>query len=187
MLKIFSVLDKKGFSYWKDNIHNYKSFLTKNQINEKIKFIMSESNNNRELGFYRFVLNDTSTNELLNAIKNYTFYLYKSKQISIFFVIDESDNKIDQLKLKSLCRDIDNLKRSYNEIFDKFNELLNHDIIPEINEKIGEIKEIMLNNIDNIIQRGESLESLEKKSDELVSSAIRMKKKAKKLNSCCRF
>jgi len=59
------------------------------------------------------------------------------------------------------------------------------DKIARIQKYLDEIKEIMHKNIEEVLKRGETLESLMEKSEDLSASSKIFYKKAKETNRCC--
>jgi len=57
------------------------------------------------------------------------------------------------------------------------------DKITLINEKIDDVKTQMIDNIDNIIARGEKLEKLSEQTNQLDQSALQFKKTARKVKN----
>ena len=60
-------------------------------------------------------------------------------------------------------------------------------LISRIKEQAVEVKAIAIENIEKILLRGEKLERLLEKTDDLARDTISFKREAKRLNSCCRF
>ena len=65
------------------------------------------------------------------------------------------------------------------------NSLLNNDKISQIQDNLHDTKEIMVENISNILKNGEKLETLIDKSEELENLARNFNRGSAKLNSCC--
>lgn len=61
-----------------------------------------------------------------------------------------------------------------------------NDKICKIQRDLDDIKDIMHNNIEEILKRGETLDALMEKSDDLSMTSKQFYKKAKKANSCCK-
>ncbi len=68
---------------------------------------------------------------------------------------------------------------------EKFQDPKN-DTIVKIQKDLDEIKEVMHNNIEQILKNGETMEALVDKSNDLSNSSKQFHKKAKAANSCCR-
>jgi synaptobrevin family protein YKT6 len=69
----------------------------------------------------------------------------------------------------------------------QYQEPVKADKILAVQQKLEETKDIMHQNIEMILQRGESLDSLMKRSQDLSEASIKYYKTAKRLNSCCRY
>lgn len=59
------------------------------------------------------------------------------------------------------------------------------DKIMLIQKNLDDLKDIMHKNINDVLKRGESLESLMERSEDLSQASIHFYKKAKATNSCC--
>jgi vesicle-associated membrane protein 7 len=92
---------------------------------------------------------------------------YKREGTLTIFCVASTDTK------KRLCWNfIDEVSRNYNpqrvkEILKSAVNKWNDDSISTLNEKIDEVKEIMVNNIEKIIDRGEKLEDLVTETEKL--------------------
>ena len=73
-----------------------------------------------------------------------------------------------------------NLLQEFNEHPEKF-----IDKIEQINEQLAQTKEILIDNIDKILDRGEHIDVLLQKSETLSMDSKEFAIRAKKLNSCC--
>ena len=60
------------------------------------------------------------------------------------------------------------------------------DKITDVQANLDEVKEVMQNNMRDILQRGETLESLMGKSKDLSAISIQFHDRAKKQNQCCK-
>lgn len=69
----------------------------------------------------------------------------------------------------------------------KFQDPTQGDKISKIQKDLDDIKDIMHKNIDEVLQRGENLESLMEKSEDLSMTSLQFYKKAKKTNACCKY
>jgi len=64
---------------------------------------------------------------------------------------------------------------------DHFNAVKDNDKLTEINDNIQQVKSVMIENIDKVLERGERIELLVDKTDQLDQSASKFKKHAKEL------
>lgn len=69
----------------------------------------------------------------------------------------------------------------------KFQDPQNGDKLTKIQNDLDDIKEIMHKNIDEVLKRGENLDSLMEKSEDLSMTSVQFFKKAKKTNACCKY
>jgi len=61
------------------------------------------------------------------------------------------------------------------------------DKLTAIQSQLDEVKDVMQTNIEQLMQRGETLDSLMAKSDDLGAASVQFYKQAKKANSCCKY
>jgi len=61
------------------------------------------------------------------------------------------------------------------------------DKLTAIQKQLDEVKDIMQKNIEDVLARGETLDTLMAKSEDLSSSSVQFYKQAKKVNSCCKY
>ncbi|KAF8819392.1 SnaRE protein [Cardiosporidium cionae] len=61
------------------------------------------------------------------------------------------------------------------------------DKILKVQKDLDEVKDVMLKNIDELLQRGESLDALMQKSENLSSSAYQLYRQGKRANQCCKW
>ena len=85
-----------------------------------------------------------------------------------------------------------NVEADTNLKYEKLEEFLknwqdpaNGDKIYKINTELTEVKDIMHKNIEDLMKRGESLDSLMAKSKDLSTMSVEFYKKAKKKNAKC--
>jgi synaptobrevin family protein YKT6 len=69
----------------------------------------------------------------------------------------------------------------------KFQDPAAGDKLTQIQKTLDEVKDVMHKNIDEVLQRGETLDSLMEKSDDLSATSVQFYKKAKKTNACCKY
>lgn len=107
-------------------------------------------------------------------------------------IVIMANNKFDSKSIQKLVYELRHIYIKSNNFiqndldnFIKDNQDVNPDKFDLINYKIDEIKEVMIKNIDQIIKRGESIESLAIKTEHLEAEAIRFEIRARKMNSIC--
>jgi synaptobrevin family protein YKT6 len=72
------------------------------------------------------------------------------------------------------------------EALEKFQNPKEADKVLKIQQTVEEIKTIMHRNIDDILKRGETLDALMEKSNDLSATSVDFFKTAKKQNQCCK-
>jgi synaptobrevin family protein YKT6 len=60
------------------------------------------------------------------------------------------------------------------------------DKLTKIQKNLDDIKDIMHKNIEQVLQRGETLDSLMDKSQDLSATSVQFYKKSKATNACCK-
>jgi hypothetical protein len=87
----------------------------------------------------------------------------------------------------SLFRDLRNNIKSDNveKIWNNYHEGKNADKVQQIKSELDETKVILLESIEKLLERGEKIDELVKKTEELNVGAITFAKKSKELNRCC--
>lgn len=70
-------------------------------------------------------------------------------------------------------------------LFDKFQNPQEADKITKIEKELDEIKDVVMQSMDDLLKRGETLDSLMKKSNDLSATSYQFYKTAKKNNQCC--
>jgi synaptobrevin family protein YKT6 len=74
--------------------------------------------------------------------------------------------------------------KNYLETYQNPNET---DKMLKIQASLEDIKGVMSKNIESLLERGEKLDDLMKKSEDLSSASVTFYKQSKKANSCCKY
>ena len=112
------------------------------------------------------------------------------KRVAIDFVLKIHDNfKIfmnqNKLDLNNYDKDTD-VKFDYiTKEIEAWQDPSKKDNIMKIQNELNDVADIMKQNINELLNREESLESLMAKSQDLSSASVNFYKQAKKTNSCC--
>jgi synaptobrevin family protein YKT6 len=72
-------------------------------------------------------------------------------------------------------------------LFQKYQKPEEVDKLVKIQNQLTEVQEIMKINIENVLKRGEKLDTILIKSEELSKHGVKFHTGAKKLNSCCKY
>jgi hypothetical protein len=166
------ILHTQHISYYLDDIPFFFRNTAKDNLREISNFIRHSTNENGIT-----MLNKTIYN------KQCTATCYKTIDKTIIII---TDDKFDKSAIRSM---IGELKMcSTKDMLDKFiknNQQEKKNKINELNDTLGEIKTIMIHNIDELLARGESLDSLLIKSKDLQTHSVIFERKATKMNRCC--
>ncbi|KAJ1607954.1 synaptobrevin/VAMP-like protein [Cryptosporidium canis] len=73
------------------------------------------------------------------------------------------------------------------EIFKKYQDPLNNDKIFKVQKDLDEVRDVMLKNIEDLLHRGETLDTLMQKSSDLSAASYQFYRTAKKNNQCCQL
>ena len=192
MIKIFAVLNPQNvFEYWEDDIHSILTYMYKKDINQMIQTLLSYQSAviKEEFGFYDIEIKAENEFEKLKWLESYKLYMFKDKQLTLFFLIDPKDKNIYNEKnisaLKRLCYRIYKLEVPRDMVFKNFDKLLTEDKILKVQNQLVETKEELMKTIVLVLDRGERIDDLIKKTDDLKGRSIIFRDRAKKLNKCC--
>eukprot|EP00918_Siedleckia_nematoides_P067817 GHVU01147605.1.p1 GENE.GHVU01147605.1~~GHVU01147605.1.p1 ORF type:complete len:202 (-),score=24.56 GHVU01147605.1:665-1270(-) len=72
-----------------------------------------------------------------------------------------------------------------DEMLVKYQNPLEADKLLKVQSDLDEVKDVMLKNIDELLQRGEKLENLMERSEDLSQTSHQFYRTAKKNNQCC--
>merc|ERR1712060_409724 len=73
------------------------------------------------------------------------------------------------------------------QVFTKFQNPVEADKLLKIEKDLGEVKETVLQSLDDLMQRGEKLETLIDKTKDLSAASKKFRREAEKNNSWCEF
>lgn len=113
-------------------------------------------------------------------MKKCTAYCYNMPYYIIIIVCDDTFKDYHIMGIKNKLLYIKQQRELYEYI--KSNQYPSDDMIAKTQEKVDEIKEVMLHNIDKVMKRGETVESLAEKSKELEAQSVVLLSTTKKLN-----
>ena len=162
---------KDGKSDVKDSInYNFTIIKDSNNRNEEVKNNIIKS----DCVAYSFTYNN-----ICCVIITDTEY---PKHIA-FNIIFKQWRKYNNRNKNDDGKDISNKIGSIKE----FQDPKTFDKITRIRQEIKEVKEIMHENIESVIRRGETLQSLIEKSSDLSASSKIFAKETKRMNRCCKW
>eukprot|EP00389_Voromonas_pontica_P016562 GDKH01025898.1.p1 GENE.GDKH01025898.1~~GDKH01025898.1.p1 ORF type:complete len:201 (+),score=21.95 GDKH01025898.1:138-740(+) len=74
-----------------------------------------------------------------------------------------------------------------DEFLKRFQNPAEADKLTKIQKDLDEVKDIVLKSIDDLLERGETLDSLMQKSEDLSHTSLQFYRTAKKNNQCCKW
>ncbi|SPJ11970.1 SNARE protein, putative [Plasmodium sp. DRC-Itaito] len=77
------------------------------------------------------------------------------------------------------------IQNELNDLLKKYQNPSEADKLSRVQKDLDEVKDVMLKNIEDLLQRGEKLDDLMKKSQDLSNSSYQFYRQAKKNNQCC--
>ncbi|KAL0481513.1 vesicle-associated membrane protein 7 [Acrasis kona] len=114
-------------------------------------------------------------------------YHYKVSGSFCYFCVTDPDfpirityNFLDDLEVKYLRTKTDKIRALIRDNIAYFNNTKN-DKISKLQTKVDDVKETMIDNLDKLIERGEHLDSLVYRTDELKDGSLEFRKTAVKL------
>jgi len=87
---------------------------------------------------------------------------------------------------ENVAQDKDFAITAIQELFAKFQNPVEADQLTKIENDLAEVKETVMQSMDELLKRGESLDVLMQKSKDLSSTSVRFHHMAKKNNQCCK-
>mmetsp|Transcript_10770 Transcript_10770/g.14898 ORF Transcript_10770/g.14898 Transcript_10770/m.14898 type:complete len:202 (+) Transcript_10770:103-708(+) len=105
-----------------------------------------------------------------------------------FSMITDLVNKYmkEESKWQEITKDVEASPEFMQTALEKYQDPKEADKVLKIQQTVDEIKNIMHKNIDDILKRGETLDALMEKSNDLSSTSVAFFKTAKKQNQCCK-
>mmetsp|Transcript_211 Transcript_211/g.295 ORF Transcript_211/g.295 Transcript_211/m.295 type:complete len:202 (-) Transcript_211:456-1061(-) len=105
-----------------------------------------------------------------------------------FSMITDVLNKYmkEETKWQQITTEQESQPEFMKEALEKYQDPKEADKVLKIQQTVDEIKNIMHKNIDDILKRGETLDALMEKSNDLSSTSVAFFKTAKKQNQCCK-
>ncbi len=164
----------KQLEYSNYNLSNF-FFIYRPKIKETIESVALELIKNiKPNKFYKI-------NEQFQSIEM-TIYLFENDKI---YIVITNDNYPQRVASK-LIGSVKNANvEQCNILFESYQNPDKFDTITQIKNELEESKIIILDSIDKLMIRGENLDELIQRTDNLSETSFLFKNKAKNLNSCC--
>jgi synaptobrevin family protein YKT6 len=121
-----------------------------------------------------------------DKMKNLLFVIYQTQKKTILSICSD---KIGKQTYRTFLLKLNECVTESDEkiLVEKFNStyVTNIDKLDQIDDKINDTKKILIQNINDLLVRGEKIDDLVGRSDKLRESSKLFYKKSSKLNSCC--
>ncbi|EAK89754.1 synaptobrevin/VAMP-like protein [Cryptosporidium parvum Iowa II] len=122
-------------------------------------------------------------------------YIDSSKNHDVLFSSDfttttnnnNSNNNNNSIASNIITKDQNESIPECDEIFKKYQDPLNNDKIFKVQKDLDEVRDVMLKNIEDLLHRGETLDTLMQKSSDLSAASYQFYRSAKKNNQCCQL
>jgi synaptobrevin family protein YKT6 len=92
-------------------------------------------------------------------------------------------DKLTSFSAEDVQLDLPNLENDFR----KYQDPKEADKLSQIQKNLDDVKEIMQKNIEEVLKRGETLDSLMMKSNDLSKTSVTFYQTAKKNNQCCQL
>ncbi|OII72947.1 uncharacterized protein cubi_02178 [Cryptosporidium ubiquitum] len=103
------------------------------------------------------------------------------------YMDSKNHDTLISLDLNNIVQDQNESIPECNEIFKKYQDPLNNDKIFKVQKDLDEVRDVMLKNIEDLLHRGETLDTLMQKSSDLSAASYQFYRTAKKNNQCCQL
>lgn len=168
-------------------------------VYDKNKHLVYSKHDLTDIPFmYRFMTRGTIENiaaESLQYIEHNNLYMInetiEDKKIVIYghcaenIVIIITDPEYPQYLVRQIFMNFRSNNVKLDELWNKFSDGKNADKIQQIKTELDETKVILLNSIDELLERGEKISTLVDKTNQLNQDSFSFAKRAKKMNRCC--
>ncbi len=122
--------------------------------------------------------------QITEKVEEKTFYIYV--YVSDKYYICLTDQDYPNLVAMELLSELkENMNDKYNEIWNKYQDPMSISKVLQVKKQLEQTKIVMLDSIDKILERGENIEALVEKTNQLEDISIKFRRDAEKLNSCC--
>lgn len=122
-------------------------------------------------------------------------YVFKICPELIYVIITSGEYSVSVCKRMSLelaqmtVENLDSQQEAARNLattfIEKYQKHTNYDGLSKVQSELDELKEIMVQNIETVLKRGEQLDDLVAKSADLSTKSKQFYKASKKVNSCC--
>jgi len=131
------------------------------------------------------LLSDSEYTYIVSMITDTKYPSRVCKEMMLNVLNDFNINYKPKINTTSILKDLNIKNDLIISNIEKYQEASSYCKLEKIKDDIEEIKEVMMNNIEEMLKRGDKLEDLIKKSNDLSIESKRFLKASQKVNSCC--
>lgn len=169
--RLTSVSDVSNFSFWsRSTIGEYLNFITKTLAERATALRQSVSVDDRIPAIVHMCAQTNGLTGCIVADKEYPQRFAYSLLADLLRLAKDSPATVSD---ESFMHDLITRNQTPS------------DKLSKVQDQLEEIKEVMVQNIEQVLKRGEKLDTLVEKSEELSASAVRFRKNVPK-GSCCK-
>ena len=138
---------------------------------------------------------ETITNELIKNIKINSYYKItennKYMNMNIYcntfngFYVAITDLTYPETTLLNLLNDLTKMDANYEKLFNLYQNPMEVDKICKIKSELNDVKDVLINDIDKLLERGETIEDLMIRTTKLEETSKTFVHETEKLNKCC--
>lgn len=180
-MHIYSItLYENGISVKSEKNTRKFGYFVQSSVNEFIDFLSKTIIDRATPCAYNCYVSDTSSSP--NVLK-FHYCLGESEFACVIVTDNEYPNNVARkiiLEILSDNNDVD-----LKQIIEKYHKSENINKIAYIQNELDFTTTLMRNNLDTLLKRGETIENLIEKSEDLSATSKRFYKQSKKYNSCC--
>ena len=160
-----------GFPFWQ-----------RSKIEHGCQYASNIVVNNAEQGFHKYQS---------IQIPDYIIYCLKQPEVSNNYSVclvtqKDYNGRVAQLaciEISTVNNHHDGNEEKFNELCDKFRDGV--DMIEKVTQQLSQVNITMMDNINKMIERGESIDDLVQRTAELEDASSVFFKSAKDMNRCC--
>ncbi|MDI9818482.1 MULTISPECIES: hypothetical protein [unclassified Legionella] len=111
-------------------------------------------------------------------------YFFYAARLGSDYCIAVLDTQLTETQMNFLSYYLLRLKLDLQTVANDLEKYTKDNKLEEINLQLAETRELMLENLEQILKRGESIERLLERSEELKNSSLSFKHESRKLTTC---
>ncbi|KAM0676686.1 palmitoyltransferase [Binucleata daphniae] len=151
------------------------NFLTRNSIKELIRHFALEISK---------AINDVNFQEFKQNFDNKKTVWFYVKIIKGYLYMIVTENEYPRMIAYMLIKDMEENKKNYKELQEEYEDVESKDLLTCVNKQLDETKIVLTRTLEDVVGRGEKLDDLVSKSDNLSTQTKALFNMSKKQNRC---